>query len=101
MLMCICRLISNESFMRICLIAVAFLPPRCFRPLRIFILVPHMRRVVMELCRGFKEILLVAVLLIVLIFVFACYGVHLFGMRYDKRYCRQIDRYPSWRVQTA
>ena len=76
---------------------------RCFRPLRfvhmlrfckrnivklilnynrrIFILVPHMRRVVNELCRGFKEIVLVAVLLIVLIFVFASYGVHLFGMR--------------------
>ena len=27
---------------------------RCFRPLRIFILVPHMRRVVSELCKGFK-----------------------------------------------
>ncbi len=54
---------------------------RCFRPLRIFILVPHMRKVVSELCRGFKEIFLVAVLLIVLIFIFACYGVHLFGMR--------------------
>ena len=33
---------------------------RCLRPLRIFILVPHMRRVVYELCRGFKEILLVS-----------------------------------------
>lgn len=32
---------------------------RCLRPLRIFILVPHMRAVVYELCRGFKEILLV------------------------------------------
>lgn len=32
---------------------------RCLRPLRIFILVPHMRKVVYELCRGFKEILLV------------------------------------------
>jgi hypothetical protein len=55
---------------------------RCFRPLRIFILVPHMRRVVSELCRGFKEIVLVAVLLIVLIFIFANYFVHLFGMRF-------------------
>ena len=52
---------------------------RCVRPLRIFKLVPHMRRVVYELCRGFKEILLVSVLLILLVFVFACYGVHLFG----------------------
>ena len=55
---------------------------RCFRPLRIFILVPHMRRVVSELCKGFKEIGLVAVLLSVMIFVFANYGVHLFGMRF-------------------
>lgn len=54
---------------------------RCVRPLRIFSLVPHMRRVVFELCRGFKEILLVTVLLILLIFVFACYGVHMFGGR--------------------
>ena len=55
---------------------------RCFRPLRIFILVPHIRKVVSELGKGFKEILLVAVLLIVLIFIFASYGVHLFGMRF-------------------
>lgn len=54
---------------------------RCVRPLRIFSLVPHMRRVVYELCRGFKEILLVSVLLILLLFVFACYGVHMFGGR--------------------
>ena len=41
-----------------------------------------MKRVVIELCKGFKEIFLVAVLLIVLIFVFANYGVHMFGMRF-------------------
>lgn len=35
---------------------------RCVRPLRIFTLVPHMRKVVYELCRGFKEILLVNVI---------------------------------------
>ncbi|KAL4219841.1 hypothetical protein ACF0H5_020252 [Mactra antiquata] len=52
---------------------------RCLRPLRIFILVPHMRKVVYELVRGFKEILLVSVLLIVLIFVFATFGVHSLG----------------------
>ncbi|KAK2190821.1 hypothetical protein NP493_67g04004 [Ridgeia piscesae] len=52
---------------------------RCLRPLRIFVLVPHMRRVVYELMRSCKEILLVSVLLIVLIFVFASYGVQLFG----------------------
>ena len=33
---------------------------RCLRPLRIVYLVPHMRTVVRELCRGFKEILLVS-----------------------------------------
>ncbi|XP_076062882.1 sodium leak channel non-selective protein na isoform X2 [Oratosquilla oratoria] len=54
---------------------------RCLRPLRIFNLVPHMRKVVYELCRGFKEILLVSVLLIVLLFVFASYGVQLYGGR--------------------
>ncbi|XP_064105310.1 sodium leak channel NALCN-like isoform X1 [Macrobrachium nipponense] len=52
---------------------------RCLRPLRIYILVPHMRKVVSELCRGFKEILLVSVLLIVLLFVFASYGVQMYG----------------------
>ncbi|KAK7076029.1 hypothetical protein SK128_019150 [Halocaridina rubra] len=52
---------------------------RCLRPLRIYILVPHMRKVVSELCKGFKEILLVSVLLIVLLFVFASYGVQMYG----------------------
>lgn len=40
---------------------------RCVRPLRIFTLVPHMRKVVYELCRGFKEILLVSKKMILLI----------------------------------
>lgn len=47
---------------------------RCLRPLRIFTLVPHMRKVIYELCRGSKEILLVSILLVVLIFTFASYG---------------------------
>ncbi len=34
---------------------------RCLRPLRIFTLVPHMRKVIYELCKGFKEILLVSI----------------------------------------
>ncbi|CAF4823374.1 unnamed protein product [Rotaria sp. Silwood1] len=34
---------------------------RSTRPLRIFILVPDMRKVVYEICRGFKEILLVRI----------------------------------------
>lgn len=54
---------------------------RCLRPLRIFNLVPHMRKVVYELVRGFKEILMVSVLLILLMFVFATFGVHLYGGR--------------------
>ena len=52
---------------------------RCLRPLRIFTLVPHMRKVIYELCRGFKEILLVSVLLVVLIFIFANYGIQMYG----------------------
>ncbi|XP_012934773.1 sodium leak channel non-selective protein [Aplysia californica] len=52
---------------------------RCLRPLRIYSLVPHMRRVVYELVQGFKEIGLVSILLIVLMFVFAICGVHLLG----------------------
>eukprot|EP00095_Tigriopus_kingsejongensis_P008699 maker-scaffold483_size159862-snap-gene-0.43 protein:Tk08699 transcript:maker-scaffold483_size159862-snap-gene-0.43-mRNA-1 annotation:"hypothetical protein L798_10696" len=62
---------------------------RCCRPLRIFILVPHMRKVVHELCRGFKEIFLVAVLLLVLIFIFATYGVHLYGLRFAS--CNDVN----------
>lgn len=52
---------------------------RCLRPLRIFTLVPHMRKVIYELCRGFKEILLVSILLVVLIFIFANYSIQMYG----------------------
>ncbi|XP_070576216.1 sodium leak channel NALCN-like isoform X2 [Ptychodera flava] len=52
---------------------------RCLRPLRIFVLVPHMRKVVYELCQGFREIILVSVLLTSLMFIFASYGVQIFG----------------------
>lgn len=52
---------------------------RCLRPLRIFTLVPHMRKVIYELCRGFKEILLVSILLVVLMFVFANFGIQMYG----------------------
>nr|VZI50442.1 unnamed protein product [Spirometra erinaceieuropaei] len=54
---------------------------RCLRPLRIFCLVPQMRRVVYELVRGFREILMVTVLLVIFVFIFAVYGVHMFGGR--------------------
>lgn len=79
--------------------AQIFMILRCLRPLRIFILVPHMRAVVYELCRGFKEILLVSILLVLLMFVFASYGVQLFGGKLarcndpeirDKRNCTGI-----------
>lgn len=69
------RSIPSDSGARLLMIL------RCVRPLRIFILVPHMRKVVYELCRGFKEILLVSTLLILLMFVFASYGVQLYGGR--------------------
>ncbi|CAD5216869.1 unnamed protein product [Bursaphelenchus okinawaensis] len=52
---------------------------RAMRPLRIYTLVPHIRRVVVELCKGFKEIILVTILLVLLVFVFACFGVQMAG----------------------
>uniref|UniRef100_A0A8C4QUY6 Ion transport domain-containing protein n=1 Tax=Eptatretus burgeri TaxID=7764 RepID=A0A8C4QUY6_EPTBU len=52
---------------------------RCLRPLRIFKLVPQMRKVVRELFSGFKEIFLVSILLLTLMFVFASFGVQLFS----------------------
>uniref|UniRef100_H2ZGK4 Ion transport domain-containing protein n=1 Tax=Ciona savignyi TaxID=51511 RepID=H2ZGK4_CIOSA len=52
---------------------------RCLRPLRIFKLVPQIRKVVIELFRGFKEILMVFILLVALIFVFASFGVQMYG----------------------
>lgn len=62
-------------------LAQCFMLLRCVRPLRIFTLIPHMRQVVYELVRGFKAIFLVCVILFLLCFVFACYGVHVFGGR--------------------
>ena len=75
-------MLISESLDRWCVtfnVQVQMFRSSCFR---IFILVPHMRKVVSELCKGFKEILLVAILLSVMIFVFANYAVHLFGMRF-------------------
>uniref|UniRef100_A0A7E4UYD6 Sodium leak channel NALCN n=1 Tax=Panagrellus redivivus TaxID=6233 RepID=A0A7E4UYD6_PANRE len=54
---------------------------RAMRPLRIYTLVPHIRRVVVELFRGFKEILLVTILMIVVMFIFASFGVQCVGGR--------------------
>ncbi|VDN32905.1 unnamed protein product, partial [Cylicostephanus goldi] len=52
---------------------------RAMRPLRIYTLVPHIRRVVLEFFRGFKEILLVTILMIVVMFIFASFGVQIVG----------------------
>ncbi|CAF3038249.1 unnamed protein product [Rotaria sp. Silwood2] len=52
---------------------------RTIRPLRIFILVPDMRKIVYEICQGFKEILLVSILFVVLMFIFAIYGIQIIG----------------------
>ncbi|KAI6241045.1 Sodium leak channel non-selective protein [Aphelenchoides fujianensis] len=52
---------------------------RAMRPLRIYTLVPQIRRVVVELCKGFKEIILVTILLVLLVFVFASFGVQTVG----------------------
>ncbi|CAJ0929068.1 unnamed protein product, partial [Mesorhabditis belari] len=52
---------------------------RAMRPLRIYTLVPHIRRVVLEFFRGLKEILLVTILLIVLMFIFAVMSVQIVG----------------------
>lgn len=49
------------------------------RPLRIYTLVPHIRRVVVELCKGFKEIVLVTTLLVLFLFIFASFGVQTVG----------------------
>jgi len=38
-----------------------------------------MRKVIYELCRGFKEILLVSILIVAFIFIFANYGIQIFG----------------------
>lgn len=54
---------------------------RAMRPLRIYTLVPHIRRVVVELCKGFKEIMLVTILQILLMLAFASFGVQIAGGR--------------------
>uniref|UniRef100_A0A183C3H4 Sodium leak channel NALCN n=1 Tax=Globodera pallida TaxID=36090 RepID=A0A183C3H4_GLOPA len=77
---------SMEQFLMIC---------RAMRPLRIYTLVPHIRRVVVELFRGFKEILLVTILMIVVMFIFASFGVQTVGGRLaacnDVNITRQVD----------
>ncbi|TSU62977.1 Sodium leak channel non-selective protein [Bagarius yarrelli] len=62
---------------------------RCLRPLRIFKLVPQMRKVVREVLKGFKEIFLVSILLLTLMLVFASFGVQLFAGKLAK--CNDPD----------
>uniref|UniRef100_A0A671QAW2 Sodium leak channel NALCN n=1 Tax=Sinocyclocheilus anshuiensis TaxID=1608454 RepID=A0A671QAW2_9TELE len=57
---------------------------RCLRPLRIFKLVPQMRKVVREVLKGFKEIFLVSILLLTLMLVFATFEVQLFAGKLAK-----------------
>ncbi|KAL1285542.1 Sodium leak channel NALCN [Trichinella pseudospiralis] len=64
--------------------AQLFMIFRAMRPLRIYTLVPHIRRVVVELFKGFREILLVTILLVVLMFIFASYGVQIAGGKLAK-----------------
>uniref|UniRef100_A0A914H0J3 Ion transport domain-containing protein n=1 Tax=Globodera rostochiensis TaxID=31243 RepID=A0A914H0J3_GLORO len=52
---------------------------RAMRPLRIYTLVPNIRRVVVELCKGFREILLVTILLVLFMFMFASFGLQIVG----------------------
>ncbi|GMT23316.1 hypothetical protein PFISCL1PPCAC_14613, partial [Pristionchus fissidentatus] len=60
-------------------LAQLFLLFRAMRPLRVYTLVPHIRRVVVEFFRGLKEILLVTILMIIVMFIFASFGVQIVG----------------------
>ncbi|XP_076118657.1 sodium leak channel NALCN [Alosa pseudoharengus] len=65
---------------------------RCLRPLRIFKLVPQMRKVVREVLKGFKEIFLVSILLLTLMLVFASFGVQLFAGKLAKCNDPNVER---------
>lgn len=54
---------------------------RALRPLRIITLAPPLRNVVQIFVRGYKDILKVAILQLLLMFVFAIYGVQMFQNR--------------------
>ncbi|KPP71288.1 hypothetical protein Z043_109818, partial [Scleropages formosus] len=78
---------------------------RCLRPLRIFKLVPQMRKVVREVLKGFKEIFLVSILLLTLMLVFACFGVQLFAGELakcnDPRVSRREDCHGIFRINVS
>ncbi|EDO45174.1 predicted protein, partial [Nematostella vectensis] len=54
---------------------------RCLRPLRVLTLMPKMKKVILELVGGYKEILKVSALQLILMFSFAIYGVQVFSRR--------------------
>ncbi|XP_057708346.1 sodium leak channel non-selective protein isoform X2 [Corythoichthys intestinalis] len=78
---------------------------RSLRPLRIFKLVPQMRKVVREVLKGFKEIFLVSILLLTLMLVFASFGVQLFAGKLakcnDPHVLRQIDCHGIFRINVS
>uniref|UniRef100_A0A3Q2EIL4 Sodium leak channel NALCN n=1 Tax=Cyprinodon variegatus TaxID=28743 RepID=A0A3Q2EIL4_CYPVA len=78
---------------------------RCLRPLRIFKLVPQMRKVVREVLKGFKEIFLVSILLLTLMLVFASFGVQLFAGKLakcnDPRILKREDCYGIFRINVS
>uniref|UniRef100_A0A4W3GNM6 Sodium leak channel NALCN n=1 Tax=Callorhinchus milii TaxID=7868 RepID=A0A4W3GNM6_CALMI len=78
---------------------------RSLRPLRIFKLVPQMRKVVRELFSGFKEIFLVSILLLTLMLVFASFGVQLFAGKLakcnDPHITRREDCFGIFRINVS
>ncbi|KAI4903016.1 hypothetical protein NFI96_010056 [Prochilodus magdalenae] len=78
---------------------------RCLRPLRIFKLVPQMRKVVREVLKGFKEIFLVSILLLTLMLVFASFGVQLFAGKLakcnDPHIIREEDCHGIFRINVS
>ncbi|XP_067372580.1 sodium leak channel non-selective protein isoform X1 [Channa argus] len=78
---------------------------RCLRPLRIFKLVPQMRKVVREVLKGFKEIFLVSILLLTLMLVFASFGVQLFAGKLakcnDPRIFKRDDCHGIFRINVS
>uniref|UniRef100_A0A8D2ZQS2 Sodium leak channel NALCN n=1 Tax=Scophthalmus maximus TaxID=52904 RepID=A0A8D2ZQS2_SCOMX len=78
---------------------------RCLRPLRIFKLVPQMRKVVREVLKGFKEIFLVSILLLTLMLVFASFGVQLFAGKLakcnDPHILKRVDCHGIFRINVS
>ncbi|OAF70964.1 CanIon [Intoshia linei] len=64
---------------------------RCIRPVRMILLLPPLRKVFYELSRGFKEITLVSILVVFLIFIFSIYALKMFGGRLAR--CNDISIY--------